>query len=121
MAFVPLTRTSQQKGVERIDRPDSAVNPASQCPLARAQPAGQAERTQRQANAHALAIARTIAQKPPRSAELAKAAVLAAFQTTLDAGLEFERQAIRHAFTTQDYAEGMNAFFEKREANYRGT
>jgi len=69
----------------------------------------------------ALAIARTIAQKPPRSAELAKAAVLAAFQTTLDAGLEFERQAIRHAFTTQDYAEGMNAFFEKREANYRGT
>ncbi len=73
-----------------------------------------------QADARALAIARTIAHKPPRSAELAKAAVLAAFQTTLDAGLEFERQAIRHAFTTQDQAEGMNAFFEKREPDYRG-
>lgn len=73
-----------------------------------------------QANARALAIAQAIARKPPRSAELAKAAVLAAFQTTLDAGLEFERRAIRHAFTTSDQREGMNAFFEKRQPNYLG-
>lgn len=46
--------------------------------------------------------------------------VLAAFQTTLDAGLEFERQAIRCAFNTADQQEGMNAFFEKRSPNYRG-
>ncbi|WP_433994391.1 enoyl-CoA hydratase-related protein [Bradyrhizobium canariense] len=72
------------------------------------------------AKASALAIAQSIAQKPPRSAELAKAAVLAAFQTTLDSGLEFERQAIRHAFTTEDQSEGMNAFFEKRSPQYRG-
>jgi enoyl-CoA hydratase len=68
----------------------------------------------------ALAIAELIARKPPRSAELAKAAVLAAYQTTLDVGLEFERQAIRHAFTTDDQSEGMNAFFEKRPPSYRG-
>jgi enoyl-CoA hydratase len=67
-----------------------------------------------------LAIAELIARKPPRSAELAKAAVLAAYQTTLDVGLEFERQAIRHAFTTDDQSEGMNAFFEKRPPSYRG-
>ena len=73
-----------------------------------------------QANARALDIAQSIARKPPRSAELAKAAVLSAFQTTLDAGLEFERQAIRHAFTTADQLEGMNAFFEKRPPQYRG-
>jgi len=73
-----------------------------------------------QALARALDIAELIARKPPRSAELAKAAVLAAYQTTLDAGLEFERQAIRHAFTTSDQQEGMNAFFEKRLPNYRG-
>lgn len=73
------------------------------------------------AQARALEIAELIARKPPRSAELAKAAVLAAYQTTLDAGLEFERQAIRHAFTTSDQREGMNAFFEKRSPNYRGS
>lgn len=73
-----------------------------------------------QAGMKGLVIAQSIAQKPPRSAELAKAAVLAAFQTTLDSGLEFERQAIRHAFTTEDQSEGMNAFFEKRPPAYRG-
>lgn len=73
-----------------------------------------------QAQARALEIAELIAQKPPRSTELAKVAVLAAFQTTLDAGLDFERQAIRCAFDTADQQEGMNAFFEKRSPNYRG-
>lgn len=72
------------------------------------------------AQARALDIAEIIAHKPPRSTELAKAAVLAAYQTTLDTGLEFERQAIRHAFTTSDQQEGMNAFFEKRPPNYSG-
>ncbi|WP_247518023.1 MULTISPECIES: enoyl-CoA hydratase-related protein [unclassified Bradyrhizobium] len=72
------------------------------------------------AQSRALEVAEIIAHKPPRSIELAKAAVLAAYQTTLDAGLEFERQAIRHAFTTSDQQEGMNAFFEKRSPSYRG-
>ncbi|MGV7214870.1 enoyl-CoA hydratase-related protein [Bradyrhizobium sp. UFLA05-112] len=72
------------------------------------------------AQARALEIADMIAHKPPRSAELAKAAVLAAFQMPLDAGVEFERQAIRVAFTTSDQQEGMNAFFEKRPPKYQG-
>jgi enoyl-CoA hydratase len=72
------------------------------------------------AGVRALEIATLIAGKPPRSAELAKAAVLAAYQTTLDVGLEFERQAIRHAFTTSDQQEGMDAFFGKRPPNYKG-
>ncbi|MGY2930695.1 enoyl-CoA hydratase [Bradyrhizobium sp. GM6.1] len=72
------------------------------------------------ANARALEIAGRIAQKPPRSVELAKSAVLAAYQTPLDAGVEFERQAIRVAFTTSDQQEGMDAFFEKRPPRYRG-
>ncbi len=72
------------------------------------------------ARARALQLAGVIALKPPRSAELAKSAVLAAYQTTLDTGLEFERQAIRHAFTTSDQQEGMDAFFEKRTPHYVG-
>jgi enoyl-CoA hydratase len=73
-----------------------------------------------QALPRALAIAELISRKPPRSAELAKASILAAYQTTLDSGLEFERQAIRYAFTTDDQTEGMNAFFEKRLPKYVG-
>ena len=73
-----------------------------------------------QALPRALAIAELISRKPPRSTELAKASILAAYQTTLDSGLEFERQAIRYAFTTDDQTEGMNAFFEKRLPNYVG-
>ncbi|WP_407175405.1 enoyl-CoA hydratase-related protein [Bradyrhizobium sp. STM 3562] len=72
------------------------------------------------ARARALEIADLIAHKPPRSVELAKASVLAAYHTTLDAGVEFERQAIRVAFTTSDQKEGMNAFFEKRPPKYDG-
>lgn len=72
------------------------------------------------ATARALEIAAVIAQKPPRSVELAKSSVLASYQTPLDAGVEFERQAIRVAFTTSDQQEGMDAFFEKRPPNYQG-
>jgi enoyl-CoA hydratase len=73
-----------------------------------------------QALSRAVVIAELISRKPPRSAELAKASVLAAYHTTLDTGLEFERQAIRYAFTTEDQMEGMNAFFEKRPPKYSG-
>ncbi len=74
----------------------------------------------KQAVARALAIARTIATKSPFAARLAKETVLAANETTLSAGLAIERQAIRHAFTTQDQREGMAAFLEKRPPRYQG-
>lgn len=73
-----------------------------------------------EALARALDIARRIARKSPVAARLAKEAVLAAYETSLSAGLALERKAIRHAFTTQDQREGMAAFFEKREPLYRG-
>jgi enoyl-CoA hydratase len=66
----------------------------------------------------ALDVARRIAGKSPSAARLAKEAVLAAFETTLSAGLAAERRAIRHAFTTPDQREGMAAFFEKRAPRY---
>jgi enoyl-CoA hydratase/carnithine racemase len=62
----------------------------------------------------ALQITETIGQEPPRSIELAKASILAAYQTSLDAEVEFERQSIRNAFTTADQRKGMSAFLEKR-------
>ncbi|MEA2642817.1 MAG: enoyl-CoA hydratase [Chloroflexota bacterium] len=68
----------------------------------------------------ALALAREIAMKPPLTARLAKEAVLQAFETTLEAGLAYERRAFAVLFGTEDAHEGMNAFLEKREPTYHG-
>lgn len=74
-----------------------------------------------QALAKAREIAATIATKSPAAARLAKEAVLAAYDTSLSAGLLVERRAIRHAFTTSDQREGMAAFVEKRPPAFTGS
>ncbi len=68
----------------------------------------------------ALALAQVIAGRAPIAARLAKEAVLAAYETTLAAGLQVERRAIRLAFHTEDQKEGMAAFVEKRPARFSG-
>jgi enoyl-CoA hydratase len=68
----------------------------------------------------AKALARTIAEKAPVAARLATEAVDAAWNTTLDAGLEFERRSFYLLFATEDKNEGVSAFVEKRKAQFRG-
>jgi enoyl-CoA hydratase len=68
----------------------------------------------------AIALAKVIAERAPIAARLAKEAVLAAYETTLAAGLDVERRAIRLAFTTEDQKEGMAAFVEKRAPTFQG-
>lgn len=68
----------------------------------------------------AVALAKLIASRAPIAARLGKEAVLAAYETTLSAGLDVERRAIRLAFHTADQKEGMAAFLEKREARFTG-
>ncbi len=68
----------------------------------------------------AVALAKLIASRAPIAARLGKEAVLAAYETTLSAGLDVERRAIRLAFYTADQKEGMAAFVEKREARFTG-
>ena len=68
----------------------------------------------------ALELARTIAERPPLAARLAKQAVIAAEETTLSAGIENERRLYELAMATEDRVEGMNAFIEKREPKYEG-
>lgn len=68
----------------------------------------------------AIEIAATIAAKAPLSVQLAKRSALAAFSLPLDQGLLFERQMVVETFKTDDRAEGMRAFLEKRPPNYRG-
>ena len=68
----------------------------------------------------ALELARTVAERPPIAARLAKQAVLSAEETGLADGLTAERRMFDEAMATEDRVEGMQAFMEKREPNFKG-
>jgi enoyl-CoA hydratase/carnithine racemase len=68
----------------------------------------------------ALALARTVAERPPIAVRLAKQAVLTAEETALSAGIENERRLYELAMATEDRVEGMQAFLEKREPKFEG-
>jgi enoyl-CoA hydratase len=66
------------------------------------------------------ALARTIAEKPPVAVRLATEAIDLAWNSTLDAGLEFERKAFYLLFATEDKKEGVDAFVNKRKPVFKG-
>jgi enoyl-CoA hydratase len=68
----------------------------------------------------ALKVAQIIAQKPPLALQFAKEAVLKAHEMPLSQGLEHERKLFYMLFATQDQKEGMAAFIEKRQPNFKG-
>lgn len=68
----------------------------------------------------AKALARTIAEKAPIAARLATESVDMAWNGTLDAGLEFERRSFYLLFATEDKNEGVDAFVNKRKAQFKG-
>jgi len=68
----------------------------------------------------AMELARTVAERPPIAARLAKQAVLTADETALSAGLEAERRLYELSMATEDRLEGMHAFLEKREPKFEG-
>lgn len=68
----------------------------------------------------ALKLAREIAAKSPVAVKLAKEAVNAAFNNTLDEGLLFERKNFYLTFASEDQKEGMAAFVEKRTPDFKG-
>lgn len=68
----------------------------------------------------ALELAGRIAAMPPVAVLAAKAAVNRAEELSLEAGLEFERRSFYLLFDTDDQAEGMAAFTEKRPPHWQG-
>jgi enoyl-CoA hydratase len=68
----------------------------------------------------ALKLAKMVAEQAPLATRLAKDAVLAAFETSLSEGLDIERKNFFLLFSTEDMREGMQAFIEKRKANFQG-
>ncbi|HLZ64121.1 MAG TPA: enoyl-CoA hydratase-related protein [Ktedonosporobacter sp.] len=68
----------------------------------------------------AIKLAKVVAAQAPLAARLAKEAVLASFETSLEEGLEIERKNFFLLFSTEDMREGMRAFIEKRKAEFQG-
>ncbi len=66
-----------------------------------------------------LGAAQKIAEKSMLSVMAVKETVNRAYETTLQDGVMFERRVFHSLFATEDQAEGMAAFLEKREAQFR--
>ena len=67
----------------------------------------------------AMAAARKIAEKSVLTAMVVKECVNRAYETTLAEGLLYERRAFHALFATEDQKEGMAAFLEKRQPQFR--
>ncbi|RMD49743.1 MAG: enoyl-CoA hydratase [Alphaproteobacteria bacterium] len=68
----------------------------------------------------AKAVAARIAEKSPIAVMAVKEAVNRALETSLAEGIRFERRLFHAMFATQDQKEGMEAFLDKREPQFRG-
>ena len=68
----------------------------------------------------ALELAGRIAAMPPVAVIAAKAAVNRAEELSLETGVAYERRSFYQLFDTEDQAEGMAAFVEKRTPTWKG-
>jgi enoyl-CoA hydratase len=65
-------------------------------------------------------VAKEVASKSPVAVRMAKMAVNKAMEMGLSDGLDFERELFYLLFASEDKAEGMNAFMEKRKPEFKG-
>ena len=115
-------------GSQRLTRAIGKAKAMEMCLTGRMMDAAEAERSGLVARvvAHetlvdeAVKTAAVIAAMPPMAAMVNKDMVNAAFETTLDQGLIYERRLFQILAATEDKAEGMAAFIEKREGVWKG-
>lgn len=70
--------------------------------------------------AESVSLAQEIAARAPLAVRLGKEMVNHAFETFLADGVEDERRSFYFLFSTEDQKEGMRAFMEKREPEWKG-
>ena len=68
----------------------------------------------------AMAMAKKIAAKSPLTIKILKRSMNLSWQSPLDVGLAYESLAMASTLCTQDVQEGINSFFEKRPATFKG-
>lgn len=115
-------------GSQRLTRAIGKAKAMEMCLTGRMMDAAEAERSGLVARvvAHealvdeAVKTATLIASMPPMAAMVNKDMVNAAFEMTLDQGLIYERRLFQILTATEDKAEGMAAFIEKREGVWKG-
>lgn len=69
---------------------------------------------------HALEVAARIAALPPLAVTAIKDALLRGADLPLESGLRLESQSFQQLFASEDRAEGMRAFLEKRKPEFKG-
>ena len=115
-------------GSQRLTRAVGKAKAMEMCLTGRMMGADEAERSGLVARVvpladlltEALKTAAEIAAMPPLATIANKEAVNAAFETTLDQGIVMERRIFQVLTATQDKAEGMAAFIDKRPGNWKG-
>ena len=73
----------------------------------------------KQLMAETMSAAGKIAEKSAIAATAIKEMVNRSYETTLSEGLLYERRVFHSLFSTEDQKEGMAAFAEKREPQFR--
>ncbi|AUN94516.1 enoyl-CoA hydratase [Pseudazoarcus pumilus] len=114
-------------GTQRLPRAAGKAKAMDLCLTARFMDAAEAERVglvsrivaDERVVDEALAIVDTMAGYSLPVLMMIKESVNRAFETTLTEGLLFERRSFHAAFGLEDQKEGMNAFLEKRKADFR--
>ncbi|HJQ16124.1 MAG TPA: enoyl-CoA hydratase-related protein [Allosphingosinicella sp.] len=115
-------------GSQRLTRAVGKSKAMEMCLTGRMMGAEEAERAELVARvvpaadllAEAFKTAEAIAAMPPLAAIANKEMVNAAFETGLNQGILFERRLFNGLCATDDKAEGMSAFVEKRQGEWKG-
>jgi enoyl-CoA hydratase len=115
-------------GTQRLTRVVGKSKAMEMCLTGRMMDAAEAERSglvsrvvpARELMRESRETAGKIAEKPPLAVRAIKEAVNRSYETTLREGLLFERRLFGALFATEDQAEGMEAFAEKRSPQFRG-
>lgn len=113
-------------GTQRLPRAISKSKAMDMCLTARMMDAVEAERAGlvsrivplEKLMEEALAAAATIAAMSQPIVMMIKDSVNRAYETTLAEGVQYERRLFHSSFGTEDQKEGMQAFMEKRPANF---
>ncbi len=125
---IKLGVTPGMGGSQRLARAVGKSKAMEMCLTGRMMDAEEAERSGLAARVvpaadlldEALRVAAMIAAMPPLAALAVKEMVSASYETTLTQGVKFERRLFHGLFGTEDQAEGMAAFVEKREGRFTG-
>jgi enoyl-CoA hydratase len=125
---IKLGVTPGMGGSQRLTRAVGKAKAMEMCLTGRTMDAAEAERSGLVAKVvpadqlidEAMRTADTIASMAPLAAIATKEMVNAAFETGLAQGIVFERRLFHGLFGTEDQKEGMAAFVDKRDAQWKG-